>query len=102
MTWDDNGRFRILRNGPSNLVSSVKLGTKIRFYKSGTGQIQVNNPNWGTITTVSDWDGNVNPIELVVDQAILDCFTGVTNDGWSETALILQGDGLTIEKITVE
>ena len=102
MTWDDNGRFRILRNGPSNLGSSVKLGTKIRFYKSGTGQIQVNNPNWSAITYVADWDGSVNPLELVVDQAILDCFTGVTNDGWSETALILQGDGLTIEKITVE
>lgn len=102
MTWDDNGRFRILRNGPSNLGSSVKLGTKIRFYKSGTGQIQVNNPGWTAITTVADWDGSVNPLELVVDQAILDCFTGVTNDGWSETALILQGDGLTIEKITVE
>ena len=102
MTWDDNGRFRILRNGPSNLGSSVKLGTKIRFYKSGTGQIQVNNPNWSAITYVADWDGSVNPLELVVDQAILDCFTGVTTDGWSETALILQGDGLTIEKITVE
>ena len=35
-------------------------------------------------------------------KAILDCFTGETTDGWSETALILQGDGLTIEKITVE
>lgn len=102
MTWDDNGRFRILRNGPSNLGSSVKLGTKIRFYKSGTGQIQVNNPNWSAITYVADWDGSVNPLELVVDQAIFDCFTGVTTDGWSETALILQGDGLTIEKITVE
>lgn len=102
MTWDDNGRFRILRNGPSNLGNSVKLGTKIRFYKSGTGQIQVNNPNWSAITYVADWDGSVNPLELVVDQAIFDCFTGVTTDGWSETALILQGDGLTIEKITVE
>lgn len=102
MTWGDDGRFRILRNGANDLGNKVKAGMVMRFYKSGTGQIQVNNPNWTAITTIADWDGDVNPLELVVDQAILDCFTGADSDGWSETALILQGDGLTVEKITIE
>lgn len=104
MTWGDDGRFRILRNGPNSLGSfKFKVGeTKMRFYKSGTGQIQVNNANWSTITTVADWNGDTNPLELVLTQDLIDCFTGVTTDGWSNTALILQGDGLTIEKITIE
>ena len=104
MTWDDNGRFRIMRDGISNLKDfKFKADeTVMRFYKTGTGQIQVNNPNWQSFTSVSDWEGSLEVLELVLTQDIIDCFTGVTSDGWSETALILQGDGLTVSKITIE
>ena len=103
MTWDDSGRFRILRNGPSS-IKTMKLkadSSKMFIYKSGTGQCQINNPNWGAITTVADWEGNTDVLEVVLTQDLIDCFTGVSSDGWSETALILQGDGLTVSKITI-
>lgn len=104
MTWGDDGRFRIQRNGPSDLEHyKYKVGeTKIRFYKSGTGQIQINNCNWDVITYVTDWTGDVNPIELVLTQELIDCLNGTVKDDWSNTAFVLQGDGLTIEKITIE
>ena len=103
MSWDDSGRFRILRNGPSNIKDmKLKAGSsKMYIYKSGTGQCQINNPNWGTITTVADWEGNTDVLEVVLTQDLIDCFTGVFSDGWSETALIIQGDGLTVSKITI-
>ena len=103
MTWDDSGRFRILRNGPSNIKDmKLKAGSsKMFIYKSGTGQCQINNPNWGAITTVADWEGNTDVLEVVLTQDLIDCFTGVSSDGWSETALIIQGDGLTVSKITI-
>ena len=32
---------------------------------------------------------------------MMDCVTGATTDGWSDTAFIIQGDGMTITKIVV-
>lgn len=104
LTWSDEGRFRILRNGTNDLQSkSWKAGKSVlRIYKSGTGQAQINDPNWNSFTILSDWNGDVDVLELTLTQDIIDCFTGTTSDGWSGTALIIQGDGITISKITVE
>jgi len=104
LTWSDEGRFRILRNGTNDLQSkSWRAGKSVlRIYKSGTGQAQINNPSWGSFTTFADWNGDVDVLELTLTQDIIDCFTGATSDGWSGTALIIQGDGMTISKITVE
>ena len=103
MTWGDDGRFRILRDGPSNIKDmKLKAGqSKMFIYKSGTGQCQINDPNWSSLTTAADWDGNIDVLEVVMTQDMIDCFTGARIDGWSSTALILQGDGLTISKITI-
>lgn len=104
LTWDDSGRFRILRNGANDLQSkNLKAGKSVlRIYKSGTGQAQINDPNWSSLTTVADWNGDVDVLELTLTQDIIDCFTGTKSDGWSNTALIIQGDGITISKITLE
>ena len=104
MTWSDEGRFRILRNGANNLQDfKFKAGaTVMRIYKSGTGQVQINNANWTALTTAADWDGSVDVLEVILTQDLIDCFTGAVSDGWSNTALILQGDGLTVQKITLE
>jgi hypothetical protein len=32
---------------------------------------------------------------------MLKCINGEVVDGWSDTALILQGDGLTVKKIVI-
>lgn len=53
-TWDDTGRFRIMK---ADLIKlGVKVGSKMLFYKEAgaTGQVQINNANWGAIDTVSD------------------------------------------------
>jgi len=104
LTWDDTGRFRILRNGANDLQSkNLKAGKSVlRIYKSGTGQAQINDPNWSSLTTLADWNGDVDVLELTLTQDIIDCFNGTKSDGWSSTALIIQGDGMTVNKITIE
>lgn len=103
ISWDDSGRFRIQNNLKPNLMSQkLTAGTsKIVFYKSGTGQIQFNDPNWSSLTTVADWNGTESSLEIVLTQDMIDWITGAKTDGWSNTCFIVQGDGLTISKITL-
>ena len=57
-TWDDTGRFRIMK---ADLIKlGVKVGSKMLFYKEAgaTGQVQINNANWGGIDTPADWNGD--------------------------------------------
>jgi len=104
LTWSDEGRFRILRNGPSDLQSkSWKAGkSMLRIYKSGTGQAQINDGNWSSFTTLADWNNEVDVLEMALTQDMIDWLVGTKSDGWSGTAIIIQGDGLTISKITLE
>ena len=104
MTWDDSGRFRVLID-KDPAIKDMKLSagkSAMYFYVSGTGQMQINNPNWGAMTTVSEWsDAGDKKMELILTQDIIDCLKGVTSDGWSSTGLIIQGDGMTVKKITI-
>ena len=106
LSWgDDAGKFRIMRNGPHNLqaMSLTPGKSKIKFYKQpGTGQCQVNEPNWGWNETAAEWENaNSECVELVLSQQLLDCITGVIADNWGGTAFCCQGDGLTITKVTL-
>ena len=76
--------------------------SKIIVYKTAgiTGQIQINNANWGGIYTIADWDGSVERMEWVVDDAFMDAVNNIA-DGWSDTALILQGDLQGVKKMTI-
>lgn len=99
-TWDDTGRFRIMK---SDLIKlGVKVGSKMLFYKEAgaTGQVQINNANWGTIDTVSDWDGNKDCIVKVFDAAMMEAVNSIS-DGWGDTAFILQGDLKNVTKIAI-
>lgn len=60
----------------------------------------VNNCNWGAITTIADWDGSVERIEYLIDQPFIDAVFG-QSDGWSDMALILQGDMKGVLKMTI-
>ena len=54
-TWDDSGRFRIMK---ADLIKlGVKVGSKMLFYKEtgASGQVQINNANWVPIDTAADW-----------------------------------------------
>ena len=99
-TWDDTGRFRIMK---SDLIKlGVKIGSKMLFYKetSATGQVQINNANWGTIDSPADWDGNKDCIVKVFDAAMMEAVNSIS-DGWSDTAFILQGDLKGVTKIAI-
>lgn len=104
MTWDDSGRFRILID-KDPAIKDMKLvagKSAMYFYTTGTGQLQINNPNWGSMTTVAEWsDAGDKKMELVLTDEIINCLKGVTTDGWSSTGLIIQGDGMTVSKITI-
>lgn len=99
-TWDDTGRFRIMK---ADLIKlGVKVGSKMLFYKEAgaTGQIQINNANWGAIDSPADWDGNKDCIVKVFDAAMMEAVNS-TSDGWSDTAFILQGDLKNVTKIAI-
>lgn len=99
-TWDDTGCFRIMK---ADLIKlGVKVGSKMLFYKEAgaTGQVQINNANWGAIDTVSDGKGDQNCVVKVFDAAMMEAINSIA-DGWSDTALILQGDMKNVTKIAI-
>ena len=99
-TWDDTGRFRIMK---ADLIKlGVKVGSKMLFYKEAgaTGQVQINNANWVGIDTVADWNGDQSCIVKVFDAAMMEAVNSIS-DGWSDTAFILQGDLKNVTKIAI-
>lgn len=99
-TWDDTGRFRIMK---ADLIKlGVKVGSKMLFYKEAgaTGQVQIKNANWGGIDTVADWNGDQNCVVKVFDAAMMEAVNSIS-DGWSDTAFILQGDLKNVTKIAI-
>ncbi|MBR1502618.1 MAG: hypothetical protein IJ618_01885 [Prevotella sp.] len=107
-SWgDDAGKLRIMRGIGDPAIETLKLSTSSKFivYKeAGTkGQIQWNDPNWGSFAGVecNDWDGSAETIEVSLTEDMLKCISGEISDGWSNTAIILQGDGLTVTKIVL-
>lgn len=99
-TWDDTGRFRIMK---ADLIKlGVKVGSKMLFYKEAgaTGQVQINNANWGGIDTVADRNGDQNCVVKVFDAAMMEAVNSIS-DGWSDTAFILQGNLKNVTKIAI-
>ena len=104
ITWGDEGRFRILIDkDPAIKDMKLKADKSVMyFYTSGTGQIQVNDGNWGSWTTLADWqNADDKKMELVLTQDMIDWLKGAKSDGWSSTGMIIQGDGMTIKKVTI-
>ncbi len=106
-SWSDNsGKVRIMRGLGDTPIEKLGLSTSSKFivYKEPgtTGQIQFNNPNWVDLQAgCNDWDGSLEQIEVPITEDMLKCINGEVVDGWSDTALILQGDGLTVKKIVI-
>lgn len=99
-TWDDTGRFRIMK---ADLIKlGVKIGSKMLFYKEAgaTGQVQINNANWGGIDTPADRNGDQSCLVKVFDAAMMEAVNSIS-DGWSDTAFILQGDLKGVTKIAI-
>ena len=93
--------FRIYK---ADLVNAgFAVGAKLRFYVKSYAytQIQVNHANWGTIT-MPEYNTEDCPsmIELDVTQEFYDSVMN-TDDGWSDTGLVIQGAGCIINKISI-
>ena len=106
LSWSDSkGKVRIMRSGLQAL--NLKQGvSKLIFYKdpSTSGQIQLNNANWGNPITdadLTDWGQGKSKVETVFTADMMKCVNGEIADGWSDTAFIIQGDGMSITKITI-
>ena len=106
-SWSDNsGKLRIMRGLGDTPIETLGLTTSSKFvvYKEAgtTGQIQFNNPNWVDLQAgCNDWDGSAETIEVPITEEMLKCISGEISDGWSDTAIILQGDGLKVTKIVI-
>lgn len=89
-TWNKDGRFYLTKTDLNRI--GVKKGSKliIRKKAGAKGQVQINNANWSSIYTISDWNGTETEIVQVFDDAMMTGMT--TSDGWSDHAFILQGD----------
>lgn len=100
-SWSDSkGKMRLMK---ADLVKiGVKVGSKLLIYKSAgvTGQVQINNANWGGVATAADWDGSQTVITQTFDAAMMEAVNSVS-DGWSDTAFILQGDLAGVIKMTI-
>jgi hypothetical protein len=88
-TWGDDGRFSLT----AGVLSSVdaKAGSKLYFYKdiNETGQIQINDASWKTITTLTDWNKEKDVLEYELTAA--DVAGG----------LVIQGQISGISKMTI-
>ena len=103
LTWDDNGRFRIQRNAPVDLTKMTWTAgkSKIKFYVSSAGQLQFNDANWSDQFGYHNAAEGDKVVEVALTQTMIDWITGAQSDGWSNTAFLIQGSGMTITKITL-
>ena len=84
------------------VAAGVKAGDTLRFYTTPYGswpQIQINDANWGGIITPAG-GGVTEVIDITLTQDFIDRMMN-TDDGWSTTALIVQGEGAIIHKVVV-
>ncbi len=94
----DGGAFRLYKDS----FQGVPAGSKLVFHVSSYAftQIQVNDANWGQITILQP-DQSATLVEMELTQEILDRIL-TTNDGWSETAMVIQGEGTVVSKVHIE
>ena len=92
------GAFRIYKDS----FEGVPAGAIMTFHVSSYAytQIQVNDANWGQIVMLQpSQDETEVTVELTAD--ILNRILS-TNDGWSNTALVIQGEGTVVSKVTLD
>ena len=94
----DGGAFRLYKES----FEGVPAGSKLVFHVApyDYAQIQVNDANWGQIV-IEEVDQTATTFEMILTQEILDRILG-TDDGWSTTALVVQGQGMLVSKVHIE
>lgn len=94
----DGGAFRLYKESFAGVPAGAKLVFHIAPY--AFTQIQVNDANWGQIDILKpDMSATTAEIELTAE--ILDRIL-TTDDGWSTTAMVIQGEGTIVNKVHLE
>lgn len=96
------GAFRVYRDSWEEAEVAPKVGSTLKFYVnvySDSAKMQINNANWGEWNTLEPEQGT-KEIEVEVDAPLLDALLNV-EDGWSTTALVIQGEGIIVKKVTL-
>ena len=101
---DLSGWGKQIKLNKTDLVNAgFAPGAKLRFYVKAYGytQIQINHANWGSYETIKyNLDDCPPLIEFDVTQEFYD-FVMNESDGWSDTGIIIQGEGCIINKMSV-
>lgn len=82
-------------------LADVPVGSKLIFYiePADGAQLQLNDCGWAQFAMLEPAAG-ATQAELVLTQEALDAFE--KQDGWSDNAIIVQGQNCTVNKITIE
>ena len=82
-------------------LADVPVGSKLIFYiePADGAQLQLNDCGWAQFAMLEPAAG-ATQAELVLTQEALDTFA--KQDGWSDNAIIVQGQNCTVNKITIE
>lgn len=99
---DWNGNFRL--NKTALREAGIKIGSVLRFYaeQTGYGQMQLNDANWNGLGMLEYGENEApNPMEFTVTQEFYDTIMSVS-DGWSDTAIVINGKGFIIKKVTIQ
>ncbi|MDE5669235.1 MAG: hypothetical protein K2I24_06840, partial [Duncaniella sp.] len=95
---DKGGAFRLYKDSFKGVPAGAKLVFHVNSY--AYTQIQLNDANWGSFETLQP-DQSETLVEYVLSAEILDRIL-TTNDGWSETAMVIQGEGTVVSKVHIE
>ena len=95
--WDAGG-LRLYKES----FEGVPAGAKLVFYLSATAdaQIQLNDANWGQFAMI-DVPAGATAVEYELSADNLSQILG-TDDGWSTTAIVINGHTAVINKIALE
>ena len=96
------GAFRIYKADLA--AAGIKPGKTLRFYVSqfAFAQLQINDANWGQISCPKFDEGAAPAIIDVVMDADFCTTVMETSDGWGDTAMVVQGEGLIVTKVTLK
>ena len=95
----DGGAFRIYKEQLDGVPAGSKLVFHIESY--AYTQIQLNDANWGSFAMLQCNAGAESQLEYALSAADLERIL-TTDDGWSTTAMVIQGEGCKVNQVTIE
>ena len=94
----DGGAFRLYKESFKDVPAGAKLVFHIAPY--AYTQLQLNDANWGQMEMLVP-DQSATTAEFVLTADILNRIL-TTDDGWSDTAMVIQGEGTIVSKVHIE